>query len=847
MESNIWNILPQGKFTIEIYANDTLGYMNDPFILVFLKDTLAPKLVINQPDEYYYDSAPSINITVYDPNFYSIYYTVIGYLPDTIPLLNNTDVPLNPDIWNSLPDGVFLVSITAFDIFPDFFSHPNNTIITLCKDTSAPVFETVSPSNHTCYNTPPFLKISYLDPNLDKIYYIVNSSKVFIDNNTEQLFDISIWTSLSEGSFTIQFYANDTFGNTSSVIYLTLFKDITIPRIQINSPQNYTYYSSPPLMNVTISDFSPDVLWYTYLGTKIILSGVEPLDLSIWESLDQGEFQIHLFANDTAGNLNTSVILTLYKDTVAPFITINSPLNNTYWNTMPILNVTVYDQNPSSIGYYIIGYGYYDYLLNNTAKPLVFWNILSQGIIYVDIIAEDSLGNINNSIRLTLYRDTIQPLINISLPQTNHIYGEIAPNFDISVTDNNLNTTWYTLVGESITIPFIGFNGTIDQNLWDLFGNGTITIIFYANDSAGNKGSNYVTVRKNLFAPVITITSPGTNDLFGQNAPSFLIYKSGPALQLTWYTLDNGVTNITCTGLSGFIDQTLWDRFGFGTFTLRFYVNDSLGKTGFDEVLIRKDPDIPIIIVNTPTNNTVFASAPIINITIIDPNLDKVWYLNNSNFIDITENHSFLMDLSWWNSLDQGAFDIELFANDTLGNVNSFMKIILIKDTIGPNITVLQPLENSKVGNNAPYFELSIYDENGVNSSWYAVSWDDTIIHFTGTIGRLDESLWDLIWNNMTQGDIVTVRFYANDSLGNENLVELNLVIDKPTKLPKFLLNPLGLALPLIGIGVMVPITMKLMKSNYYRNLGEKEKSKLKKLLASSFFLLGLFLIFGFI
>ncbi|MFX1566988.1 MAG: hypothetical protein ACFFCV_01325 [Promethearchaeota archaeon] len=851
LESAIWNILPQGSFTIEVFANDTLGYINDPIIVIFKKDTLAPKLVINQPIDFtYYDSRPSFNITVYDPNsaIPDCTYTVSGYSP--IWLENNTKVLLDPIIWGDLADGEFLVYIVAYDTF----GHVNNSIIlTLYKDTSPPVFETVTPSNSTTFNSAPNLKISYFDPNLHKIYYKVGSDIIFIYNNTEQLFDDSIWSILDEGPFTIEFYANDTFGYNSSVIYLTLIKDITTPNIIINSPDNNTYYSLPPLMNVTISDLYPDTLWYTYLGTKVILSGVEPLDLSIWNSLDQGEFQINLFANDTAGNLNSSVSLTLFKDTFAPYITLNSPLNNTYWNTPTIFNITAYDPNLLSIKYQVVGYSAVG-LANNTAEPLnpFIWyggaQPLPEGRFVVYIIAEDTLGNINNSTRLTLYKDTVQPVISINQPQTNDVYGEIAPNFEINVIEDYINTTWYVLVGESGEIPFIGFNGTIDQTAWELIGNGTVTIRFYINDSAGNEVSSEVTVRKNLFAPIITINSPGTNNLFGLNSPSFVIYKSGSDLQSTWYTLNNGITNITFTGLGGIIDQTVWDAFGFGTVTLRFYVNDSLGNIGFDEVSIRKDPDFPIIIMNSPLNSTVFASTPFINLTIIEPNLDKIWYQINSNPAGITVNHSFFMDLSLWNSLDQGEFEIKLFANDTLGNVNTFMKVILIKDTIGPNITIIQPLENSRVGSSAPFFELSIYDEHGVDSSWYILSWDEMlIITFTGTIGRIDEYLWEQIWNNMTQGAIVTVRFYANDSVGNENFIDLNIVIDKPVSLPKFISNPLGLALPLIGIGAMVPVTLKLMNSSYYKNLGEKEKSKLKKLLASSFFLLGLFLIFGFI
>ncbi|GAH46730.1 unnamed protein product [marine sediment metagenome] len=102
----------------------------------------------------------------------------------------------------------------------------------------APVFEAIFPNNFTYYNSPPVLKISYLDPNLHTIYYKVGPSIIFIINNTEQLLDSSIWNDLGEGAFTIEFYANDTFGYTSNSVNLTLIKDIIVPMITVNFPNN---------------------------------------------------------------------------------------------------------------------------------------------------------------------------------------------------------------------------------------------------------------------------------------------------------------------------------------------------------------------------------------------------------------------------------------------------------------------------------------------------------------------------------------------------------------------------------------------------------------------------------
>jgi hypothetical protein len=842
LESSIWDNLSQGKFIIEIFAEDLLGYINDPVNLTFYKDTLAPKLIVNKPYNHaYYDSPPPINITVFDPNFNSLTYTVIGYLPVNIWLENNTETLLNQDIWDDLPQGEFLISITAYDDF----GHPNNSYITLYKDTIAPILLIAAPTNNTYWNSPPLFNVIAFDPNLDTIWYKFGMASIELFNNTEQLFDSSMWASISEGYFYVDFFANDTFGKISTLMRINLTKDITLPLITIFSPSNNTYYSSSPTMNIIASDINLITLWYSVMGTKIILtSGPEPLDAYIWNNLPQGEFQVLIFANDSAGNLNDNYILTLYKDTIAPVIFVNSPQNKSFWNSRPILNIIAYDPNLDSIRYSALGYSPLP-LLNNTDELFnnLIWTEIIEGIFIVEIFVEDTFGH-KNSINLTLYKDTIAPDININFPYPNGLFGNMAPDFEISVIESYLNTTWYTLIGEGINITFIGSTGSINQTIWDKFGNGTVIIRFYANDTVGNLGYSDITVRKDIFAPVITISSPGNDDIFGINSPNFIIYKSGPEIHSTWYTLDNGLTNFTFTGLSGKINQAAWDNYDNETIIIRFYINNSLGKIGYDAVIVRKDPDAPIILVNSPFNQTAFALAPLINLTIIESNLDTVWYIVDDITIDLTSNLTQYVDSFIWKNLPQGTFILELFANDTLGNLNNSFKLYLIKDTIGPNITILLPSVNQEVDRNAPFFELTLFDENDIDISWYTIDGYNISMEFTGSIGRIDQDLWESIWDNKTHGSIINIRFYSRDTLGNINYQEVIVIKHQPPTPYKIFSNPLGFIFSTVGLGLMFPITMKLTKSRYYDNLSKKEKGKLKKVLTAAFLLLAVMVLF---
>jgi hypothetical protein len=175
-----------------------------------------------------------------------------------------------------------------------------------------------------------------------------------------------------------------------------------------------------------------------------------------------------------------------------------------------------------------------------------------------------------------------------------------------------------------------------------------------------------------------------------------------------------------------------------------------------------------------------------------------------------------------------------------MGNCNILCQLNLSKDTIGPNITIIRPTENQKVDRNAPLFDLLIFDENGVDFRWYTIGLGETPKPFTDLTGIIDQNLWEQIWDNLTQGDIITIRFYASDTLGNENFVELNLIVEKPIELPKFLQDPLGLLLPTLGLVVMIPLSLRVRKSKYYKSLNNKDKRKLKNVLITAGFFLSL-------
>lgn len=183
------------------------------------------------------------------------------------------------------------------------------------------------------------------------------------------------------------------------------------------------------------------------------------------------------------------------------------------------------------------------------------------------------------------------PSINIISPSDNDLVGRTAPSFIVEVTDVYLEDMWYTIDDHVNNVLFTN-NETFDQTLWETIWDSIaemsmIYIIFYANDTIGNLGSNNVSVIKSV-APVIRIISPSEDVIFGAVAPNFTVEVIDSNLESMWYSVDGGLTNFIFS-TNGSISQSLWDSLPEGGVLIRFYANDSLGNLVFEQVHVFKE------------------------------------------------------------------------------------------------------------------------------------------------------------------------------------------------------------------------------------------------------------------
>jgi len=165
--------------------------------------------------------------------------------------------------------------------------------------------------------------------------------------------------------------------------------------------------------------------------------------------------------------------------------------------------------------WYTIDDGLTNFTFTGTSDTInqAAWNAQLNGPVIIRFYANDSVGNVGFA-EITVYKDTTAPSITINSPITNQLFGSVAPSFDLTIVDGDLDTTWYTLDGGLTNYTFVGTSGTINQAGWDALPSGTTLIMFYANNTFGNLGYTTVSVIKDIDAPtsyLFFIPQSGTN------------------------------------------------------------------------------------------------------------------------------------------------------------------------------------------------------------------------------------------------------------------------------------------------------------------------------------------------
>ncbi|MFX0177867.1 MAG: hypothetical protein ACFE85_16755, partial [Candidatus Hodarchaeota archaeon] len=637
----------------------------------------------------------------------------------------------------------------------------------------------------------------------------------------------------------IIFYANDSVGNVGSAT-VTVYKDIIGPDISITEPDSYEVFGiNPPSCTIAFSDINGvEERWYQLTNGTFTTDFQEwsgSIDADDWSLMPNGTLTILFYANDSFGNVG-SVNVTIYKDIVAPSIIIYEPQDYELFGIIPPdINISIYDPNLESVWYQLdngtISTSFIEWI--GYADQAV-WDTMGNGTVIIRFIAYDSVNNLASS-SVTVRKNIYDPMVVILDPDDYDIFGITPPNITLFIQGADIDRIWYQLTNNSITTENYTWEGYIDNNLWELFGDGSITIRFYLNDTLGNLGLDFIILIKDVTLPTILLYSPSPYELFGSNPPDISIdFYDLNSINKTWYQLQNYMTTLPTRDWTGSIDLNDWDAMLNGTVTILFYANDSVGNLATTNITVYKDIVEPFITIYDLQDGDLYSfQPPLINFYITEPNgISSISYqLDNGTFSTSRLEWTGSIEQGIWDQFGNGTLIIYIYAIDTLGNEGS-ISVIVKKDLLSPEIEIISPNINQEVGRDPPFFEVNITDGN-LDACWYNILGTNMNITFTGIYGKIDESLWESVWNNSSENEIITIRFYANDTVGNVNYKDIEVLKtiygdERPLTLPFNLIDLIPLSF-IAGVTILTSIFIK--KSRYYHTNSIKSQQIINKIL----------------
>jgi PGF-pre-PGF domain-containing protein len=755
---NLSNLV-EGNHIITFYAEDYAGNIHNNITRSFTLDNSAPVVTITAPTNNTIltgSGNSSFTATIKDLTIQSVIFSFDNATNASF----NATATNNSGTWTvsyslaGLKNGSHTMTVLANDTFGKYNV---SQIVNFNISSGSPVVSiiTTADRNYTSASAAQVFNASILEANISVVTFSFDNS-TGVDFNKTPTNGSGHWsTSLAIGLFTegrhiMTVFSNDTDTNTENTKTLAFTVDNTAPNVSIEDEintgldKNYTIASFNQSFNASIRDLLMNSMTNVKFsfdnasGTGFNSTAVKEFTTSnsTWvlkynvSSLAEGKHTVRIFANDTLGNTNTTQTIQFTTDNTAPNVTVLDELRSNQDrnftsadNTNQTFNVSIRDLLMSSIldvrfsfdnstgkGFNVTPVEEFSSAPNSSWSASYNVSNLVEGRHTVTIFSNDTVANINRTQTITYTLDNTAP--NVTL-------------LDELQTAQNKNFTTANVI--------------INASIKDLLMNSILGVKFSFDNASGTSF--------NVTASEEFSTAPNS----------------------TWATayagsgLADGIHTVTI-----FANDTLGNQ--NATQTVQFTVDNTAPNVSIeDELTTEQDKNFTIASFNQTFNVTV-RDLLMNSMTNVKFNFDNASGIG----FNVTATKEFATSNSTWSavynvsSLADGTHIVTIFANDTLGNMNSTQTISFKVDNTAP-VTDWVNVNNSNYSKTSfnKVFNVSIADLT-IQSVFFSFdNGSGTAFNVTPTNGS---GYWAATYNvsGLAEGNI-TVTVWANDTLGNLN------------------------------------------------------------------------------
>ncbi|MFP4423881.1 MAG: LamG-like jellyroll fold domain-containing protein [Candidatus Woesearchaeota archaeon] len=767
--ANLTNTTPlipgEGYLTIEVkdlFNHSTTG---EVFVTINASDTEPP--IINLTDVPENESSKEITFeyNVSDENEFTCHLYING-------THYNTTYQKENSYTTTISDGNYNWSINCTDQLG------NQKIVneTFTVDSVSPLVEIDSPEKEETMDIA-LIECTGSDIHYKNISLWGNWTGWHLNETIATEGKVSFTPDLSDGNYTFQCQAYDTFGHSNKTANRSFIIDTQGPQINAgsySSLENETLYQE-----ISAEDSSGIKRWSTDSEIFEIVPNDEPIvNLTNKTILSPGNYTITINVNDSLDNPSSEEITITINDTTSPIITLNTSTNKStsrfglqyqVSDYSEIINCSLYINDTYNLTNHSVGTG------NNT-----FSVILEDGFYNWSVRCTDAFKNIGHSQVKDFLVDSSPPQVSINSPPHGTHDSSITINcsaYDRHLSNVSLWGNWSGLVntsdaqGESHDAIF-----NISQD------DGNYSYRCTADDTFSNSNETevrnfFMDTRGPVFSNGLTQYDAMDNSDFSQT-----ITADDPSGIDDWWLNDSSVFNITGSGSQVQLEN-ITPLVGKDNQTITLFVNDSLNHNSslvINITIISTDDKNPKVSLIAPYDN-ITDSQVVFTYNVTDNVQIKSCDLYIDDILNRTNNSVSQGTNSFSVQLDDDSYNWSINCTDTGSNHNHTDAYSFLLDSTHPQIEGF----SKEFSNTWIAINCSAHDNNLSNISLWG-NWSGwQRINKSDAQGDSHDAIFNL---SLDDGNY-SYRCTAHDTFGNKNQTgNISFFIDKKT--PRFISSP---------------------------------------------------------
>jgi hypothetical protein len=398
-----------------------------------------------------------------------------------------------------------------------------------------------------------------------------------------------------------------------------------------------------------------------------------------------GPVAARVFQVDLAGNLGLDT-KNLLKDTVAPVVTITSPLANAY------LPATSTFSGACESGINVELSGSVLTAARTVACTSGQWTLnvaiaAGQGAKALTAAQTDAAGN-RGQAQQNFQVDTVAPVLAFTSPAANAF---VSASFVVTGTCETGLTVQVAGAGILPSTSTLCANGTFSVLVNASPLDGTKLVTAAQTDAAGNSGNTSRSFVRDSLGPVLTITSPSNNSYVGA---SFLVSgtcESGLTVSFSGAGIASA-GSVVCAN-NGTYSLSLTTSAGDGAKAITASETDSSGNSSSASGSYLRDATAPAVVITSPAANTVGGSSLVVGGT-CETGLNVTLAGSGVSAAVVTPCASAAFSATVNFTAGSGTKLVTASQTDAAGNIGTDSRNF-VSDLTPPTITITAPAANS--------------------------------------------------------------------------------------------------------------------------------------------------------